>query len=388
MCLNPERETVVRVQQRARVAPARRTGDCVSALRDWWSATPDYEWIREYHRAHPLLRRAPYVTAAGCFLVAIIAVVLLFSPLADGATVQLLIAVASAIGAGCWWARGTFPSRLGSLLFIVYAGLTIPLGILSTSPSTLNLYAVAIMVTVGNYVTAMHDARVFVAQEAWSGLVAIVVFLRVLFADVAPVSEVVATFVLVLGLLFTASTLNHVFLTALRNDASRALFDQLTGLRNRRGLHTAVEALMRDHRPDQLSVLCLDLDSFKSVNDRFGHAVGDEVLRATAARIDELSPPGSVSARLGGEEFAVVVPGDDARAVARSLIAGIHRAGDRAPVTASVGVAVEHVADWEGLCPHMLGRLLDRADIAMYRAKRDGGNNVVVDGTGEAEGPL
>ena len=87
---------------------------------------------------------------------------------------------------------------------------------------------------------------------------------------------------------------------------------------------TAVAALMRDHRPDHLSVLCLDLDAFKSVNDRFGHAVGDEVLRATAARIEELSPPGAVSARLGGEEFAVVVPGDDARAFARSLVTEIH----------------------------------------------------------------
>lgn len=360
----------------------------MSALRDWWSATPDYEWIRDYHRAHPLLRRAPYVTAAGCFLVAIIAVVLVFSPMANGATVQLLIAAASAVGAGCWWARGTFPSRRGSLAFIVYAGITIPIGILSTPPSTLSLYSVAIMVTVGNYVTAMHDARVFVAQEAWSLLVSVVVFARVLSAGVAPAPEVIATFVLVLGLLFTASTLNHVFLTALRNDASRALFDQLTGLRNRRGMHTAVAALMRDHRPDHLSVLCLDLDAFKSVNDRFGHAVGDEVLRATAARIEELSPPGAVAARLGGEEFAVVVPGDDARIFARSLVSEIHRPDDRAPVTASVGVAVEDVADWDGLCPTMLGRLLDRADLAMYRAKRDGGNNVVVDGTGATDGPL
>ncbi|MFW0874872.1 diguanylate cyclase domain-containing protein [Rhodococcoides corynebacterioides] len=360
----------------------------MSALRDWWSATPDYEWIRDYHRAHPLLRRAPYVTASGCFLIAIMAIVLVFSPVADEATTQLLVAAASAVGAGCWWARGRFPSRRASLAFIVYAGIAIPVGILSTPPSTISLYAVALMVTVGNYVTAMHDARVFVAQEAWSLVVAIVVFVRVLTADVAPVQEVVATFVLVLGLLFTASTLNHVFLTALRNDASRALFDQLTGLRNRRGLHTAVEALMRDHRPAHLSVLCLDLDAFKSVNDRFGHAVGDEVLRATAARIDQLSPPGSVSARLGGEEFAVVVPGDDARAFARSLLTGIHRPDDRAPVTASVGVAVEDVTEWEGLCPRMLGRLLDRADIAMYRAKRDGGNSVVVAAASEADGPL
>lgn len=360
----------------------------MSALKEWWSATPDYDWIRDYHRTHPLLRRAPYVTAAGCFLVAIVAVVIVFSPVADGSTPQLLLAAAGAVGAGCWWARGTFPSRRASLAFIVYADITIPLGILSTPPSTLNLFAVAIMVTVGNYVTAMHDARVFVAQEAWSLVVAVVVFVRVLSADVAPAPEVVATFVLVLGLLFTASTLNHVFLTALRNDAARALFDQLTGLRNRRGLHVAVDAIVRDRRPTHLSVVCLDLDSFKSVNDRFGHAVGDEVLRATAARIDHLTPPGAVAARLGGEEFTVVVPGDDAHTVARTLLAGIYQVDDRAPVTVSVGVATEDVRTWDGLCPGMLGQLLDRADLAMYRAKRDGGNSVVVAETSEADGPL
>jgi diguanylate cyclase (GGDEF)-like protein len=254
-------------------------------------------------------------------------------------------------------------------------------------PSTLTLYAVALMVTLGSYVAAVHDARVFVAQEVWSLVVAAVVFVRVLTADVAPVSEVVATFVIVLVLLFTALT-NHVFFSALRNDASRALFDQLTGLRNRRGMHTAVEALLRDHRPAHLSVLCLDLDAFKSVNDRFGHAVGDEVLRAIAARIDHLSPPGAVSARLGGEEFAVVLPSRDARPFARSLLTGIHRADDRAPVTVSVGVAANAVANWEGDVPPKLGRLLDRADIAMYRAKRGGGNRFVVDETDTTGSPL
>lgn len=150
----------------------------------------------------------------------------------------------------------------------------------------------------------------------------------------------------------------------------RASTDALTGLANRAAFTAALAAALADGERDAVSVLFVDMDDFKEINDRLGHHAGDQVLREVASRLRRASRPGDLCGRLGGDEFAVLLPGADeataavvARRVADAIGAPLRRAGDVAvPLSASVGAATAAT----GTDPEAL---LRQADDAMYRAK-------------------
>jgi diguanylate cyclase (GGDEF)-like protein len=157
-----------------------------------------------------------------------------------------------------------------------------------------------------------------------------------------------------------------------------AFHDSLTGLPNRAlfldRLQHALDVAAR--RATELCVLFVDLDRFKAVNDSIGHAAGDELLRAVAARLAECTRAADTAARFGGDEFAVLLE-DDGRgvrpdAVADRIIASMRRPfdveGKEVFIGATVGIA--HARD-ASLGPD---ELLRNADLAMYRAKKAGGN--------------
>jgi len=170
-----------------------------------------------------------------------------------------------------------------------------------------------------------------------------------------------------------------------RREATEALrrsvaCDHLTGLANRRALFEACELELQRWRraPRPLSLVLIDADHFKRINDNFGHATGDAVLRHLAAGLSATFRAMDVVARLGGEEFVVLLPGcdmDAASAVAQRLcesIAGqtMDVDGTRLGYTVSVGVAGMD-ADVAGV-----DALIERADLAMYAAKTAGRNRV------------
>lgn len=168
-------------------------------------------------------------------------------------------------------------------------------------------------------------------------------------------------------------------ITALKNHAREldraANYDDLTGLPNRQlleeRLRTARKHADRQHR--SVSVCYLDLDGFKAINDRLGHAVGDQTLRTLSERLTRALRSGDTVARIGGDEFGLLLQGDDSHdAVYQRILATV---GDRVPVgdqsvtlTASLGITryPEDGADAEGLIRH--------ADQAMYSAKEKGRN--------------
>jgi diguanylate cyclase (GGDEF)-like protein len=158
-----------------------------------------------------------------------------------------------------------------------------------------------------------------------------------------------------------------------------AAFDSLTGLANRRtahaGLGAAVARARRAGTP--LTVIALDLDHFKTVNDRHGHPAGDAVLAAVGAALIAGVRDGDVPARVGGEEFIVLLPDiaePSAMLVAerlRTVVSALQVPGVRQPVTASLGVA--HLDPWD----LDASSLLRRADEALYEAKDLGRDRVV-----------
>jgi diguanylate cyclase (GGDEF)-like protein len=167
-----------------------------------------------------------------------------------------------------------------------------------------------------------------------------------------------------------------------------AIVDPLTGLINRRGFQEYALSLCarRAARRQPVSMLMFDLDHFKSINDRFGHAVGDDALRLFGEVARSNMRENDIVARYGGEEFAAIVPAnlEDAAKIGERIRAsfqdaGVTISGHRMNATVSIGIATSQarVTDLE--------QLAARADSALYRAKREGRNRVYLAGDTPAE---
>lgn len=155
---------------------------------------------------------------------------------------------------------------------------------------------------------------------------------------------------------------------------TRVRTDPLTGLHNRSGWNELAPSVLSEgaRRCRLVFVLFLDIDRFKLVNDVYGHAAGDEVLKALSGLLMRLSPARSVAARLGGEEFVVVVPVSTATEVAEFAERIRGRFADleaKRGITVSIGIAKLRAGE-------TLGTAMKRADEALYMAKQGGRNRV------------
>ena len=160
----------------------------------------------------------------------------------------------------------------------------------------------------------------------------------------------------------------------------QARTDALTGLLNRRGFETqmafAVALARRSSRP--LSLITVDVDHFKRVNDTYGHEAGDEVLRRLARTLESRLRGSDVVARLGGEEFVALLPDTDlngAQSIAQALVTAMAEQQDPVvgTITVSAGVATMRGAEDNGAA------MLRRGDAALYEAKGQGRNRVCVE---------
>jgi len=182
-----------------------------------------------------------------------------------------------------------------------------------------------------------------------------------------------------------AFTLLMVSLTKERREAEQrtfAMLDPLTGLMNRRAFMAAAERASRraSYARQATSLLVLDLDSFKQVNDRFGHDVGDKVLVAFARLAENVTRSSDQLYRMGGEEFCFILPDtglDDAIRIAERVrqafaLCTVDARGHAVNATVSIGVASTEFAGFD------LQLLLEAADAAVYEAKGRGRDQVVV----------
>lgn len=157
--------------------------------------------------------------------------------------------------------------------------------------------------------------------------------------------------------------------------------DYLTGLYNRRyfNQHMDRELAQADETQSPLSVLMIDIDRFKDLNDRFGHPTGDKIMLGTAEVISRTVPQGVIACRYGGEEFAVILPGcavEEAAQIAEKICLAVESTefsvdtDEPVSVTVSIGIAEYRTACLETT------ELVDAADVALYYAKRLGRNCV------------
>ncbi len=185
---------------------------------------------------------------------------------------------------------------------------------------------------------------------------------------------------LVVALALHATLVSLVVGRLLAELRHKARHDSLTGLLNRRAMEEAIRAQMQRGRRtgEPHSLLMLDLDHFKSINDRFGHAAGDLVLQHVATMLQANVRKIDQVARVGGEEFLVLMPGasmDTARPAAERLreqLAADSAQFEGVNVSISVSIGIAQWADHS----EELSRLLIRADAALYHAKAQGRNRV------------
>ena len=159
--------------------------------------------------------------------------------------------------------------------------------------------------------------------------------------------------------------------------SAQAASDGLTGVANRRSLDAAIEREIANTRRHgaPISLILVDLDNFKRLNDEYGHQAGDDALRAVASVIATTSRSGDLVARYGGEEFAILLPATSAATAAQAaerVRAAIAAMPMHTPVTASLGVAMAAGQAAGG------ADLVRGADVALYEAKRRGRNQVAV----------
>lgn len=223
-------------------------------------------------------------------------------------------------------------------------------------------------------------AAIQAARSGWALTHATVVDV-VAHGDLTPMFT--AAGIVVVFALANASTL--MVSERLRNELARkANHDPLTGLLNRRGLDLVTDRMFAAtrHAPQPVAALMMDLDHFKQINDAFGHAAGDRVLVAFAQLVSTQLREGDIFARMGGEEFIVLLPdcgAATATAVAERIRRGLAKATSRPQVTVSIGVATDAAARIA------ISDLIRHADAALYQAKMDGRDRVAL--AQNAEGP-
>lgn len=172
--------------------------------------------------------------------------------------------------------------------------------------------------------------------------------------------------------------------TTLTDSIQAALVDALTGLYNRRYLETHLSAMLEQAaaRGNPLSLMVLDIDHFKSINDTWGHDAGDEVLRDFAQRVQRGVREADLVCRLGGEEFVVIMPEAEQR-YAATIAERVRRLIEAEPFSIEGGARQIRVTVSIGLAEARGDRAPDaffrRADKALYRSKHDGRNRVTLD---------
>ncbi|MBY6537516.1 GGDEF domain-containing protein [Rhodococcus sp. BP-349] len=352
---------------------------------EWWSRPFDYSAMPGYMAQRGLQRPYRRMMAAVVLMVVLAGSLLLFtsgaptSPLARAVFGTCLAAGAvSALP----WIRGTWPSRRGSLLFLFGDDVALVVGLAMLADVQASFTVSVVFALLGIYCGYFHSIRTLIAHIALTVAVSLYFFVSAATDGDSDVAYLSVLLVVQLALFLLAPLLSQIPLSYLRDDAYRSGTDPLTGALNRRGLggvvHAPLLATVGDH--EVVAVMVIDLDRFKSVNDRVGHDGGDEVLRRVSERLQNRSSAWAYVARLGGEEFCVVgiVPRSELRDRLDHVHASVRCDADPVPVTASAGVAWIPGGRWTRDADEVQ-LLIRRADRLMYEAKRAGGDRLRFD---------
>ncbi|CCQ13852.1 Diguanylate cyclase [Rhodococcus sp. AW25M09] len=351
-------------------------------LRTWWRQPHSYESVVSYLDLHGAL--TPYRLAAALSTMSYglgAAALLLLTetpPTSAVGRAIFVVAIVSTLLVGIAWLKVPWPSKRVSLMFAAYADVGTACILLAYGSPQVVFLACAMLATNSVYVQLFHSSRVMGLHLMWAGFIVALFFVLILLSPDADHGLAIAQLVVLLPITFMGPTFFQFLLLKLQVQAQAANVDPLTQVRNRRGLDEALPIFLLD--ATDVSVMVIDVDRFKSINDRFGHHRGDSALQLVAKR---LTTEGVLVARIGGEEFAVVttLAACEAAELAELYRNSAHSEQDAATLTVSIGVAHgSYTSDQRRTVVDSAAvttQLLRRADLAMYEAKHRGGNQVV-----------
>ncbi|OBF54694.1 hypothetical protein A5756_14290 [Mycobacterium sp. 852002-53434_SCH5985345] len=344
----------------------------------WWRQPDHYEWFSDYLGARGLKPFVRYLMVAILSILAAATLLMLNSPSGMRTPTRRVIAaafVACLVAMALVWAR-RWPGRVQSQVFSIVGTLGIGAACVLEGDPRSGLLGCAAFGGLAGYVAFCHSARLLVFTLGTALGTAAVCAARIAWSGDA--SMAAANFLLLSAGILAVPFCGQVLVHWLSVDALKSSTDPLTGLRNRRGFYRAASRVSAaDRRSPCLSVLMVDLDNFKRVNDTYGHATGDRILVAVADNLRRIADEATLIARVGGEEFLVAqtIETEQALRVAEAIRQAI--AATPWGVTASVGVSGFRLpANGETVDRPIIERLVHAADLAMYDAKRAGGNRV------------
>lgn len=352
-------------------------------MRHWWRQPDQYQWLSDYLAARHLLTFTRYLMAAIIAALGIPPILMLWSPAGpDGASTRIAsVAIAASCGIMAMFWATRWPNRGQASLFAITSTLAIAVNCLVVGPGS-GMQGCVVFAALAGYVAFFLTTRhlVFTLLTAVGTATACAVEIALLGDPLQAISKLL---VLLIGTLAVPLCV-QVMVHTLGFDALRSDLDSLTDLPNRRGFRRSVRVLATESSNDSrahLTVVMVDLDDFKRVNDTAGHAAGDQILIAVGDILRRSRPGDSVVGRVGGEEFVVAMSGDRREAIGLAEHVRHQIAQTPARVTASIGVASASLFRvLPGEIPGHVDRLLESADRAMYKAKRSGGDRVYVVG--------
>jgi len=297
-----------------------------------------------------------------------------------GRGVTLGAAIAGTV-TSLFWTRAHWPGRTSSAVFVVLISIATSAAFLGGAAPLIVLPISISYTLICSYASMFHSVRLLTGTYIM-GLGTIgVIFVRALYVEpLLAVVELGFVLVTIVGIPMTT----HWWIRTLGVDVVNSDLDSLTGLLNRRAFYLHVSELIERHARDHdrfLVVVMIDLDRFKQLNDREGHAGGDRALVEVARALLGNTRQHAVVARIGGDEFLVadvVDRADKDRVLADRLCRAIKAVPPH--VSASVGIVSIAMADLTDRGEDAIEQLIDTADAAMYEAKHAGGNQFRVTG--------
>ncbi|WP_162460424.1 MULTISPECIES: GGDEF domain-containing protein [unclassified Mycolicibacterium] len=280
---------------------------------------------------------------------------------------------------GLLWIFGSWPTFRQSLLFVLWADVSMVIGTSMNTATVSRLDGIYHMGLIGIYIAFILGPAVLAAHCTFVLVAMIVLSAYSVVVDHAGWGDLYVFLAPAISSLILLPILIQALIEGARRTAwatvQQVNIDPLTGLRNRRGMYARADELMQSDSTVTLVAAIIDLDRFKELNDEYGHDRGDLALKAVAGVLAGCIRDGDIAARLGGDEFGVLVTvnsSTDATAFVDRLRTGLQEISDT--VTASVGIVcgslpLDGADDVDSVLRH--------ADRAMYEAKRQGGNRFV-----------
>jgi diguanylate cyclase (GGDEF)-like protein len=350
--------------------------------RRWWDQGDQFDWLTVYTSELGLHTRWRAATFIFTMTLAAIPIALIASPTGPDRPVTIWVSVAAGLCAAAaallWLVR--WPTRRQSVCFALVSTGIIAATCLSQSSPYAALMGGTTFAVIGGFVGYFHTVALVAVNLAVALTCAVIATCRLVLST-GDIALAASAFLIVLGLNVGVPFGIHSLAHALRRDLRNSGHDVLTGLLNRQSFyHSTYELLMhgRGRAEANLTIVLIDVDDFKRVNDTHGHHTGDRALVAVGAALRETCQATAVIGRLGGEEFVIAdssttpVPAALAEQLRCAIAALPYR------ITASIGTASVPMTDTTAT--EQLNELIDNvvqaADAAMYTAKRAGGNRI------------